>query len=115
MLKELRRQTFTNADNILVTYINIVSTVEIKAFNDVLTILEEIKSIYGDCCSIHLYTFSNKFYDIGLTRLATEDEISVYKEYIEACKIDKTFNLEELLLNERKEYDRLKVKFEKSV
>ena len=107
MLKELNRVVHKEGDK-YITYISVFNNHVNERSNITLTFLieklNELKTIYGDC-PIDISEITNEYLDITLEKDSTKEEIEEYTKQ----------NLERLAYTEeceRKEYERLKAKFE---
>lgn len=110
MLKELNRYTYKE-DGKYITYISVFNNHVNERSTLTLTFLigklEELRTIYGDC-PIDISEITNEYLDVTLEKEATKEEI---EEHIKKHLEELTHTEEQ----ERKEYERLKAKFEKSV
>lgn len=110
MLKELNRYTHKENGK-YITYIPIVNDYVNERSEMTLTFLierlNELKTIYGDW-PISISEITNEYLDIILEKESTREEIEEYTKQ----QLEVTTRIEE---SERKEYERLKAKFEKDV
>lgn len=108
MLKELNRYTHKE-DGKYITYIPVFNNYVNERAEMTLTFLieklEELRTIYGDC-PIDISEITNEYLDITLEKDSTKEEIEEYTKR----QLEDTTRIEE---HERKEYERLKAKFEK--
>ena len=107
MLKELNRYTHKE-DGKYITYIPVFNNYVNERAEMTLTFLieklEELRTIYGDC-PIHISEITDEYLDMTLEKDSTKDEIEEYLKY----RLERLAYTEEC---ERKEYERLKAKFE---
>jgi hypothetical protein len=107
MLKELSRYTHKEDDK-YITYIpifnNYVNEQSKMTLAFLIGKLEELRTIYGDC-PINISEITNEYLDVTLEKDSTKDEIEEYLKY----RLERLAYTEEC---ERKEYERLKAKFE---
>lgn len=107
MLKELNRYTHKE-DGKYITYVpvfnNYVNELSEMTLAFLIGKLEELRTIYGDC-QIHISNITDEYLNITLKKDSTEEEIEEYTKQ----QLEVTTLIEE---RERKEYERLKAKFE---
>ena len=110
MLKELNRYTHKENGK-YITYISVFNNYVNERSEMTLAFLieklEELKTIYGDC-QIDISNITDEYLNITLKKDSTEEEIEEYTKQ----QLEVTTLIEE---RERKEYERLKAKFEKDV
>lgn len=113
MLKEPNRYTHKE-DGKYITYISVFNNYVNEQSKITLSFLMgrlgELRTIYGNC-RINVSEITNEYLDATLEKDATQEEIEEIKEYVKKHQEDLAHTEEQ----ERKEYERLKAKFEKSV
>lgn len=108
MLKELNRYIYKE-DGKYITYISVFNNYVNERSEMTLSFLmgrlEELRTIYGDC-RIDVSEITNEYLDVTLEKGATKEEI-------EECTRKHLEDLAHTEEQERKEYERLKAKFER--